>query len=75
MCAVFLVAVTNERKSTRSTLYILMSSKVPMIPTSSDDLTDVDIMKLIAAMSDGKQQEQDIDPDIYRVFFSAIFDA
>jgi len=46
-----------------------------MIPSSSDDLTDVDIMKLIAAMSDGKQQEQDIDPDIYRAFFAAIFDA
>ncbi len=46
-----------------------------MIPASSDDLTDVDIMKLIASISNGKQKEDDIDPDVYRVFFSAIFDA
>lgn len=43
------------------------------LPKSADDLTDVQIMKLMAGLPGQIRKEEDIDPDVYRKFFEAIF--
>lgn len=43
------------------------------LPNSADELTDVQIMKLVASMPGQTRKEEDIDPDVYRKFFEAIF--
>jgi len=43
------------------------------LPKSADELTDVQIMKIMASMPGQTRKEEDIDPDSARKFFEAIF--